>query len=302
MDVVYSNKKRKIYFILSSLLIIASIICIFVIKPKIGIDFAGGTLMEFKFDNNIQQNQITDFSKGFDFIRDIRVQKTGENTYLIRTNAIDKDNLNKYKANLSDRVGEFQEIRLDNVGPTVSSDTTTKAIWAIIIASIGIILYVAYAFRSVPKPASSWRFGVCAILALVHDLIISIGIYTVLGYFLGYEVDSLFIVAILTILGYSVNDTIVIFDRIRENLKIHPEYTFTQNVNTSLVQSLARSLNTSLTVIIVLLALLFLGGESIKPFIALLLCGVAIGTYSSIFVAPPLLIVWQNRIAKKENK
>ena len=206
MDVVYSSKRRKIYFIFSSILIIASLICIFVIKPKIGIDFAGGTLMEFKFNNATGQSQITDFSKGFDFITGIKIQKTGDNTYLIRTNSLGKEDLEKYKSNLASRVGEFSEIRLDNVGPTVSNDATNKAIWATIIASIGIILYVAYTFRSIPKPASSWRFGVCAITALVHDLIISIGIYTLLGYLLGYEIDSLFVVAVLTILGYSVNE------------------------------------------------------------------------------------------------
>jgi len=299
MNIIYSRKKRFVYFTISAILIILSICAIVFIKPKIGIDFSGGTLLELKFKNDSSKAKIEEEIKKLDFIKGEKVQSTGTNTYLLRINSLDKTQIDTLRSAINEKVGEYQEIRLETVGPIVSSDTTTKAIWATIFASIGIILYVAYAFRSVPNPASSWRFGVCAITALIHDLIISVGIYTILGYFLGFEIDTLFIVAILTILGYSVNDTIVIFDRIRENLKMHPEYTFSENVNNSTSQSLARSLNTSLTVVIILLALLFLGGESIKPFVSLLMIGVTIGTYSSIFVAPPLLIQWQNKIINK---
>ena len=302
MNIVYTRKKRLLYFAISSILIILSICAIIFIKPKIGIDFSGGTLFEIAFKNDTSKTKVEEELNNIDFVTSQKVQSTNTNTYLLRVNSLDKSQIDKLKATLNEKVGEYQEIRLETVGPVVSSDMTNKAIWATIIASICIILYVAYAFRSVPKPANSWRFGVCAIAALVHDLIISVGIYTILGYFFGFEIDTLFIVAILTILGYSVNDTIVIFDRIRENLKTHPEYTFTENVNNSNVQSLARSLNTSLTVIIILLALLFLGGDSMKPFISLLLIGVIIGTYSSIFIAPPLLIEWQNKTLRDKQK
>lgn len=300
MDLVESRKKRNIFFTLSSLLVIASILLIIFLKPKIGIDFSGGTLIEAKFNSNISKQLVTDKLTNLDFITTYTVQETGENQYLIRTNNLNKDSIDTLNLRLNDEIGEYTEIRLETVGPTISKDTTQKAIWAVIIASIAIILYIAYAFREVPKPASSWRFGTTAIVALLHDIIITVGVFVLLSYFLGYEIDSLFIVAMLTILGYSVNDTIVIFDRIRENLKFDSTSSnFAHIVNKSLTQSITRSLNTSLTLIIVLLSLLFLGGESMKPFISLLLTGTIIGTYSSIFLAPPILIVWQQKVENK---
>jgi len=301
MNIIYTAKKRLIYFILSSILIIVSITTIFVVKPKIGIDFSGGVLLEANFTKPVDKDDVKNSITTLDFVKDVKVQSTNETTVIVRTSPMDKEQLTKMQATINEKVGEYTEVRLDTVGPTVSSDTTKKAIWAVVIASIGIILYVAYAFRSVPKPANSWRFGITAILALLHDVTISTGVYMILGHFFNFEIDALFIVAILTILGYSVNDTIVIFDRIRENLKIHPEYSFTENVNKSLSQSLARSINSSMTLVLVLLALLFLGGESIRGFVTLLLIGTIVGTYSSIFVAPPLLIVWQNYATKKKN-
>jgi preprotein translocase subunit SecF len=258
-------------------------------------------LMEVDFGKNVNKNDVMEVVTSLDFIKDAKVQTVNDTSVIIRTNPLSQDELSKMQATVNDKVGEYTEVRLDNIGPTISGDTTKKAIWAVVLASVGIILYIAYAFRSVPKPANSWRFGATAVLALLHDTIISTGLYILLGHFFNFEIDSLFIVAILTILGYSVNDTIVVYDRIRENLKTHPEYSFTENVNKSLTQTLARSINSSMTLILVLLALLFLGGESIRGFITLLLIGTFFGTYSSIFVAPPLLIVWQNHITKKKN-
>lgn len=300
MDLIKSSKKRKIFFTLSGFLVIASIVLIVFLKPKIGIDFAGGTLMELQFNNDVTQENITEKIKNLDFISNVIVQKTDNNQYLIRINNINKESLDQLSSSINSEVGEYTEIRMETVGPTISKDTTEKAIWAVIIASIAIILYIAYAFRKVPKPASSWRFGTTAIIALIHDIIITVGIFVLLSYFFGFEIDSLFIVAILTILGYSVNDTIVIFDRIRENLKTSSHrLSFAEIVNQSLIQSITRSLNTSITLILVLLSLLILGGESIKPFVSLLLAGAIIGTYSSIFLAPPILIVWQEKVEKK---
>lgn len=300
MDLIKSSKKRKIFFTLSGFLVIASIVLIVFLKPKIGIDFAGGTLMELQFNNDVTQENITEKIKNLDFISNVIVQKTDNNQYLIRINNINKESLDQLSSSINSEVGEYTEIRMETVGPTISKDTTEKAIWAVIIASIAIILYIAYAFRKVPKPASSWRFGTTAIIALIHDIIITVGIFVLLSYFFGFEIDSLFIVAMLTILGYSVNDTIVIFDRIRENLKTSSHrLSFAEIVNQSLIQSITRSLNTSITLILVLLSLLILGGESIKPFVSLLLAGAIIGTYSSIFLAPPILIVWQEKVEKK---
>lgn len=300
MDLIKSSKKRKIFFTLSGFLVIASIVLIVFLKPKIGIDFAGGTLMELQFNNDVTQENITEKIKNLDFISNVIVQKTDNNQYLIRINNINKESLDQLSSSINSEVGEYTEIRMETVGPTISKDTTEKAIWAVFFASIAIILYIAYAFRKVPKPASSWRFGTTAIIALIHDIIITVGIFVLLSYFFGFEIDSLFIVAMLTILGYSVNDTIVIFDRIRENLKTSSHrLSFAEIVNQSLIQSITRSLNTSITLILVLLSLLILGGESIKPFVSLLLAGAIIGTYSSIFLAPPILIVWQEKVEKK---
>lgn len=301
MDLILSRKKRMTYFIISGILFIVSIACLFFIKPKFGIDFSGGTLIEVKFTNSVEKNDINNTLNNLSFISDKQIQKESDNSYLIRINSLSVPDLETTKLTLKERVGEYNISRIETVGPSISKDITKKAIWAIILANIAIIGYIAYAFRSVPKPASSWRFGICAVAALVHDIFITIGIYTVLGYFFGYEIDSLFIVGILTVIGFSVHDTIVVFDRIRENLKLNPKENFTENVNNSLIQTLSRSLNTSFTVIIMLLSLLFLGGESIRHFVVLLLTGIVFGTYSSLFVAPPILIEWQNKVQKKLN-
>lgn len=287
--------RKKLWFSISLVLAIVGLVSILTWGLKLGIDFKGGTLLELGFKDKIEVAKIKEAAQELDFIQDdIMVVKTGEKSALIRSLPLEENQLQSLKDKLSQKVGESQEIRLETVGPTISNDLRKKAILAVIIASIVIVLYIAYAFKSVPKPANSWRFGVSAIIALLHDILIVVGAYSILGHFYGYEVDSLFITALLTIMGFSVHDTIVVFDRVRENLKRFPSRAFTQIVNDSVVQTLSRSLNTSLTLIIVLLALIFLGGDTIKPFIATLLIGVTIGTYSSIFNASPILVVWQN--------
>lgn len=301
MDIVRSAKKRNLFFAISGIILAIGIFSLIFWGLNFGIDFAGGTLLELKFNNTVTRDKIGETLDTLDFAKGSIVQSTGEDTLLIKSKPLDQEQINKLKSVINEKVGEYSEIRLESVWPTVGKDTINKAIWAVVLASIFIILYIAYAFYKIPKPANSWRFGVSAVLALIHDVIISIGIYAIFCHFFGYEVNALFITAILTIMGFSVHDTIVVFDRIRENLKKFPSKNFTQNANDSVIQTLARSLNTSLTLILVLLALLFLGGESIRPFIALLLVGVSIGTYSSIFTATPILVVWQEH-AEKRNK
>ncbi|MEK7160411.1 MAG: protein translocase subunit SecF, partial [Patescibacteria group bacterium] len=181
-------------------------------------------------------------------------------------------------------------------------ELTEKALWAIGMASIAIVCYLAYAFRKVPAPLSGWKFGVCAVTALIHDVIVVTGIFSLLGHYLNVEVDSLFVTALLTIIGFSVHDTIVVFDRIRENMRKMSGKSFAVIVNDSILQTLRRSINTSLTVIFTLLALLFFGGESIRWFIAALLVGIISGTYSSIFNAVPLLVVWEEINEKRQKK
>lgn len=287
MRLMYGMKKW--WFIISGIIIIPGIISLFVWGLKFGIDFRGGTIIEVqtKLTNEEIKNKLNDFSAS--------VIATGQGTAMIKMGEINQ----KTHDEILTKLPESREVRFETVGPTVSKDLTKKAIYAVALASVAIILYIAFAFRKVPKPASSWRFGVCAVAALIHDLLVVIGIWSILGHFLGYEVDSLFITALLTIMGFSVHDTIVVFDRIRENLKRFPSLDFEDNVNNSVIQTLGRSLTTSLTVILVLLSLYLLGGDSTKQFVLALLIGITIGTYSSIFNASPLLIVWQNFVAKK---
>lgn len=292
---------RKLWYLISAILIIPGIIALFLWGLKPGIDFRGGTLMEVKFSQNVSVEQVKNGLSELN-LSNLTVQATSQETYLIKTGPIAQEIHLKITEGLT-KIGESQELRFETVGPTVSNDLTRKAVMAVILASLAIILYITFAFRQVPRPANSWRFGVCAVLALVHDLAFVIGVWAILGHFLGYEIDSLFITGLLTIMGFSVHDTIVVFDRIRENLRKHPSLNFEENVNNSIIQTLNRSLNTSLTVLIVLAALYFLGGVTLKHFILMLLIGITIGTYSSIFNASPLLVSWQgwivNRLAKK---
>jgi len=296
MDIV---GKKKIWLGISIVLLIIAIAAISLWGLNFGIDFKGGTLIELSFNSKIEGTQIKNVLSGIGSLSNIIVQKTGDNSVLIKTAPLTKEQVEEIKSSLTEKIGENREIQLETVGPTIGKDTTKKAIYAVILASIAIIIYIAWAFRTVPKPANSWRFGVCAIIALIHDIVIVIGAYAIFGHFFGYEVDSLFITALLTVMGFSVHDTIVVFDRIRENLRLYPSKTFDKNINDSVEQTFVRSLNTSLTLVIVLLALLVMGGSSIRPFIATLLVGVSIGTYSSIFNASIILSIWQNSAQKK---
>lgn len=293
--------RRKIWYIISLVLIVPGILAIIFWGIPTGIDFKGGTLLDISYSQTVPKEKI-ETTLADNGIKNANVQPSG-NDFIIRTSVLDQETQNKLTDSLS-KIGEnFKQNRLETVGPTVSSDLKRKAIIAVILASLVIIIYIAIAFRKVPKPASSWRFGVCAVIALIHDITFVVGVFAILGHFFGYEVDSLFITALLTIMGFSVHDTIVVFDRIRENLRKSPSLSFEENANNSILQTLNRSLNTSFTVLIVLLALYLLGGTTLKHFMLALLVGIAIGTYSSIFNASPLLVSWQGwstrRAAKK---
>jgi preprotein translocase subunit SecF len=294
-------KLRKIWYLISLVLILPGIMALFFWGLKPGLDFKGGTLMEVQFTNSTDKNTLETGLKDLN-LENLAVQTSGQNTYILRTAPLSQEQKGKLSEAIS-KIGESKELRFETVGPTVSNDLKKKATIAIILASLAIIFYIAFAFRQVPRPASSWRFGVCAVIALVHDLAFVTGVFAILGHYFNYEVDSLFITALLTIMGFSVHDTIVVFDRIRENLRKHPSSSFETNVNDSILQTINRSLNTSLTVLIVLAAMYFLGGTSLKHFVLALLIGIAIGTYSSIFNAAQLLVSWQGwtlrRLAKK---
>lgn len=278
---------KKIWWLASSaILIFLSIIAISTLNIKLGIDFVGGSVLEIRNPNSEIRKDVPKNLEELN-LENLTVTNVGEGILLKAkpyNEATKKIILEKL---------EGQEIRFETVGPTVSKDLIRKSIFAVGAASVGIVLYLAYAFRKTSDKISSWRLGLVAIGALIHDLLITTGLFIAAGVIFHFEIDTLFITALLTVMGFSVHDTIVVFDRIRENLNTYPNYDFEQVANTSLVQTMARSLNTSLTVIIVLLAMYLLGGDTIKPFVFTLIVGIVVGTYSSIFVATPLLVFWQ---------
>jgi preprotein translocase subunit SecF len=217
----------------------------------------------------------------------------GSTGVLIETPVITTAQHDKLESDLTAQVGKFTESSYTSVGPTIGNELRQNAFWELLLVTLGIVLYIAYAFRKVTRPVTSWRFGWAAIIALVHDLFVVIGIFSILGHFFHVEVDSLFVTAVLTVLGFSVHDTIVVFDRIRENLRTEAGRSLEDVVNHSINQTVVRSLNTSLTVLFVLLSLLLFGGDTIRYFVLALFIGIIAGTYSSIFIASPILVLWQ---------
>lgn len=291
--------QRKYFYIISGTLMILSIASLSTWGLKYGIDFTGGTLMEVKFANSAPSNAEIKAILDEAGTKDATVQPTQNNSVLIRYGNSDDEKNKEVLNKLREKYPEAENTRLDYIGPSISSELKSKALWALLIAVIGIALYIAYAFRQVSRPVESWKYGVGAVIALVHDVLITVGIFSVLGHFLNIEVDTSFIAALLTILGFSVHDTIVVYDRTRENLmRSSNREDFSEVVNRSLNETMARSINTSLTVIITLLAIFIFGGESIKTFTLALLIGIVFGTYSSIFVASALMVDWW----KMENK
>ena len=293
-------KHTKLYFILSLIILIPGVVALLAFGLNLSIDFTGGSLLEYKITNQPTLAEITDIFAEHD-VKTEEIIFDKDSKVNIKTKPIDAKKSDELTQALSEKFTNVQQLSFETVGPSVGRETTKNSITAVIVASVGILLYIAYAFRNIPKPYSSFHFGVCAIIAMLHDAFVVLGIFAILGHFLNVETDALFITAILTVIGFSVHDTIVVFDRIRENLKKLPQsWKFPEIVNYSLVETLNRSLATSLTVIMTLTALFLLGGQSIKHFALALLIGIISGTYSSIFNAAPLLVVWENRIAKKD--
>ncbi len=292
-------KYRKIWFILSSLILTISIISIILFQFNLGIDFTGGTLMEVKINNsNADIAKIKEVLNYLD-LGDITIQKSEEQIFLIRLKNIEEakhqEIINILKNEFNQNENEtVEESRFETIGPTIGKELKSKAVTAVLLVIICIILYVAWVFRKVSGKISSWKFGVSAILALFHDVLIVLGVFSLLGHFMGVEINSMFVIAILTVLGYSVNDTIVVFDRIRYNILKESgdfEYLVEKSVNSTFV----RSINTSFTTLIVLLALYLFGGSTIEWFVMALIIGIVAGTYSSIFIASPILVAWEKR-------
>lgn len=293
--------RKKLYFTFSGLLVAVGAAALIIFGLNLGVDFTGGTLMELSFEKDIDKGKLEQVIEKKD-INVSSIAPTDADTYLIRTKPL-KDN--QRKEILETTKKEFDgvtEVSHETIGPTIGAELLQKAIISLGVASVAIVLYIAWAFRSVPKPASSWRFGISAIIALLHDSFIVLGVFAILGQFLAVELDAFFVTALLTIIGFSVHDTIVVFDRVRENLKNKVGISFADTVNHSIMGTLARSLNTSITVVFVLLAVLLLGGASLRWFTVALLIGIIAGTYSSIFTASPLLVMWQEWSDKRPKK
>jgi preprotein translocase subunit SecF len=289
--------KRKIWFIISILLILPGTIALILWGLKPGIDFTGGQEMEVTGSTN--QTQVREIVAKTN-VKDITVTTSGSDRLLIRYSDKDAGDAELVHQNVKSLLAQsgITETSFSSVGPSVSRDITRNALLGVGLASVAILLYIAFAFRNTPPPVSPWSFGATAIIALLHDALLLIGVFAILGHFFGVQVDALFVTAVLTVIGFSVHDTIVVYDRIRENLR-RLNKPFEEVVNISINETLARSLNTSITVILVLLAFYLFGGESIKYFVLALLIGIISGTYSSIFNASPLLVVYNNWKIKK---
>ena len=286
-------RNKKLYFLISGLVIIPGLISLVLFGLKPSIDFTGGSTIKYQVLSSkyqIPDKKIKDVVQS-QKIKLESIQKSG-NSIKVQTEPINQKKKNVITLILKKAYPKLSETSFDTVGPTIGRETEINAFKAVIIASIAITAYIAFAFRKVSKPVSSWKYGVCAIVALLHDILVVLGIFSIFGWLFGIEIDSLFITALLTIMGFSIHDTIVVFDRIRENLRRNYSLSFEEVVNNSLLETLNRSLNTSLTVILVLFALLLFGGESIRWFVVALLVGIISGTYSSIFNASQLLVVW----------
>ena len=289
---------KRFWFFIISLLVITPGIIFLILAPGLnpGIDFTGGSSMTLRFsnDSNINQEQVRDqlFTLSYE---EATVQNLGENSFFVRTRELDEVAKDALVTNITSSLDEGAENVLqgfDLVSPIVAQETVMNAFWAIIAAAIGIFIYIWWAFRNVPSPL---RYGLAAIVALIHDTIIVIGIFAILGELMNMEVNTMFLIALLTVIGYSVNDTIVVFDKIRENVLIHSNRAFPEIVNLSISETISRSLNTSFTLLITLVALILFGGATIREFLFVLLIGVAAGTYSSVAIASQVLVSWDQK-------
>lgn len=285
-------KHRRIYYITSLIFIIGSIFSLGVLGLNLGIEFTGGSIMEIEYlDERPSIDELRALLSDID-LGEVIIQPTGESGFILRMADVSKED---YEAIRNQLVGTIEH-RSDSIGPTIGDELKNKALISIILASLAIVIYITITFSgSSGKTIKSWQYGVIATgIAFLHDVLIVLGIFALLGHFLDVQVTIPIIVALLAVLGYSVNDTVVIFDRVRENVLKNPRLTFSDIVNKSLNETLGRSINTSLTTIFVLTAILFFGGETLRWFVLAMIMGISLGTYSSLFLAGPLLVSWSN--------
>mgnify|MGYP002338707468 FL=1 len=283
--------KRNIWYALSITILVIGLIFLAINGLNFGIDFQGGSLLEFKFDQEVSNQEVRNVLSDINIAEDSRVQQTeteGINGTLIRAKELSTQEIVEVEEALREVFPSTEMLRTQMVGPTIGQELRTKALLALLIASVAIVLYISVRFE--------FRFAIVSIITLMHDVLIVLGIFAILGR----EINTPFVAALLTIIGYSINDTIVIFDRIRENMKMMHRTAFEKLANQAVVDTLPRSINTSLTTLITILAIYLFGGASIKVFMLALFIGMFAGTYSSIFVASPLLVTWTNRVKNKK--
>jgi preprotein translocase subunit SecF len=280
--------KRFWLFLISGVLIIAGIISMSTFGFKSGIEFSSGSMLTVRFETPVDYDQFKQAIVKLGYT-DAIIQSTGTGEFLIRTRELTEDEKTQLEATLTTQFGKLSESQFYSVSSLVATETTRNAAMAVAVALVGILLYVTWAFRKMPSP---FRFGTCSVIALFHDVLVTAGLFSLFGGILGWEINLMFITGILTIIGYSINNTIVVFDRIRENQIKGISADFETVVNSSVVETMGRSLNTSITVLIVTMALLLFVGSTIQNFAVVLLIGNVVGTFDSIFVAPGLLVVW----------
>jgi preprotein translocase subunit SecF len=285
--------KRYLFFGLSLLIIIPGLIILFTRGVPLSVDFSGGSLLEVSFTN--KSPAPADIIAVYEDanMKDVQVQTSETGSYLIRSQFLENETRDLLLKALTEKVGEVTVIRFDNVGPSIGQQVTSRGTIAVVVSSLLVVLFIAWSFRGVQN---ALRYGICAILAMIHDVAIIFSITAFGSLLLGWEIDSLFLTALLTVIGFSMQDTIVVFDRIRENANTYRRLDFETLVNHSIVQTLQRSINTQLmTVEFLLLALILFGGVTLQEFASILLIGLLSGTYSSIFIAAPILVLWENR-------
>jgi len=286
MDIV---GKRFWFFFISALVIIPGVVSLAVFGLELGVDFSSGTTMTLRFDAEVEQGQLRQVLADLGY-EEAMIQRTGEGDFLVRTRQISSDERQELISSLEADLNSELTVRDSyTVSPIIATETGRNAAIAVGIAAVFMLFYIAWAFRRMPKPL---RWGLCAIVALIHDILVVMGIFSILGWVAGVQIDALFITGMLTVVGYSVNNTVVVFDRIRENVSKGISKDFEATVNSSVLETLSRSLNTSLTTLLVILAIFLFGGVTIHYFILVLLVGVIAGTYSSVCIAGPLLVIW----------
>jgi len=289
---------RKIFYAISGIFVAASVFGLVFFGLVPGIDFKGGSILEIEFKGDLPQSEtIRKKLENFE-LGEFSVRTIGEKSVTLKFKDITEETHQAVLETLKAEFPEIEEKQFESIGPTIGRELRNKAITSSVIVLLAISLYIAWAFRKVSRPVSSWRYGVATLVALFHDILIPTGVFAYLGHFRGVEIDSNFIVAILVILGFSVHDTIVVFDRTRENLKRYSWVDFGELVNQSVNEVMARSIKTSLSLLLVLAALFIWGGATLQYFVLALMIGIFFGTYSSIFIASALIVDWEKRLRR----